>query len=612
MATNVPSRDPRLNRGKPHQRDDPRKRLASQPPAGDTRSPKRHAEGSSSLDGSLPRPLDRPSTGTHSRDSSTSVNSKGSGDAASHTRTDPHRMSNAGVTNERHHNASNSLPSEAAAQGTSGLKMQTQADSLAVRGALSGNASHEDLDGVQSGSSARGNNKQLLVAMFSGTTDLAMAKTAYFQAEAALKKAVKEYNGTYSHFKEFPAIREQKTSEKAKAEERFKAATDKLQYLEKQLERQVNELVPILGTGSPRRPPPVQSTDNFLDDKVEQLRHEIENIRTDLVQLTIDMEDRSRLKQGVDELQERIIPLERSVNEKQSQASPKEAGRINALEQAIKDLRSEQDDQMQVIDQHVEDKLTQTNGPIKDRVDNGLGELRAVFEEGKRVQHQNAQEINNCSARLDALDQELKERMSTLDDLMRQVEKIADDVKKLGTTETEAPAQTKGNPLALPQFRPVYDEPANEDLPRINHLQSQVQALQAACADHKARLDNMTTDHIVQQMSHQMSNMYPHLKEYNQITTRLTQSVSDIQGGLNAVFTRIDKLEQASTAEDIASLRVDLVAVQQKVQDVETLGEQELGKMHAKLKDLEKETALARGGSDSNYEQIKKILDAQR
>lgn len=214
----------------------------------------------------------------------------------------------------------------------------------------------------------------MLMNFSNQTVQMSMAQMATQQSSAKLNRATEEYNNMKGHFDTFPAIKEQRTTAKATAENQHKAIEEELNTQMRNHKSLVEGIAAALGKSAEVKPASRAvnertelSTSRGMEAKIDEMDRKIANLSTSLGQSRRAQSEVDKVQARLDRIEDDIEALRRS--QRPPTTGLKSSGRndMQEMQQKLDDI-SRKVEESQRREQTTHDKL--------DRLD----ELKADFD----------------------------------------------------------------------------------------------------------------------------------------------------------------------------------------------------------------------------------------
>ncbi|RMY82975.1 hypothetical protein D0862_11842 [Hortaea werneckii] len=214
----------------------------------------------------------------------------------------------------------------------------------------------------------------MLMNFSNQTVQMSMAQMATQQSSAKLNRATEEYNNMKGHFDTFPAIKEQKTSTKATAENQHKAIEEQLNIQMRNHKSLVEGIAAALGKSAEvknasrdvnERTEP--STSRGMEARINEMDRKIATLSVSLSQRSKAQPELEKVQVRLDRMEEDIEALRRSQSRSITELQSVGRNDMQQIQQKVNDL-SRKVEESQKRQQMPDDKL--------DRID----ELKAAFD----------------------------------------------------------------------------------------------------------------------------------------------------------------------------------------------------------------------------------------
>ncbi|GAB1743133.1 hypothetical protein NU219Hw_g8989t1 [Hortaea werneckii] len=214
----------------------------------------------------------------------------------------------------------------------------------------------------------------MLMNFSNQTMQMSMAQMATQQSSAKLNRATEEYNNMKGHFDTFPAIKEQKTSAKARAENQHKAIEEQLNIQMKNHKSLVEGIAAALGKSAEVKPASravnertEPSTSRGMEARINEMDRKIATLSVSLSQGSKAQPELEKVQVRLDRMEEDIEALRRSQSRSITELQSVGRNDMQQIQQKLNDL-SRKVEESQKRQQMTHDKL--------DRID----ELKAAFD----------------------------------------------------------------------------------------------------------------------------------------------------------------------------------------------------------------------------------------
>ncbi|KAI7214736.1 hypothetical protein KC333_g5845 [Hortaea werneckii] len=214
----------------------------------------------------------------------------------------------------------------------------------------------------------------MLMNFSNQTVQMSMAQMATQQSSAKLNRATEEYNNMKGHFDAFPAIKEQRTTAKATAENQHKAIEEELNAQMRKHKSLVEGIAAVLGRSAEVQPASRAVNESTELSTTRGVEAKIDEMNRKIADLSISLDQGRRAQSDLEKVQARLDRMEKAIEAlKTSPRSPttglKSFGRddMKEMQQKLDDI-SRKVEESQRREQTTHDKL--------DRLD----ELKAGFD----------------------------------------------------------------------------------------------------------------------------------------------------------------------------------------------------------------------------------------
>ncbi|KAI6833022.1 hypothetical protein KC340_g5669 [Hortaea werneckii] len=221
----------------------------------------------------------------------------------------------------------------------------------------------------------------MLMNFSNQTVQMSMAQMATQQSSAKLNRATEEYNNMKGHFDAFPAIKEQRTTAKALAENQHKVIEEQLNTQMRNHKSLVEGIAAALGKSTEVNPASRAvnertelSTSRGMEAKIDEMDRKIANLSTSLGQSRRAQSEVDKVQARLDRTEDDIEALRRSQRPPAMGLQSFGRNDMQEIQQKLNDL-SRKAEESQKSEQRTHDKLDRLD-ELKADFDSVTGEIK--------------------------------------------------------------------------------------------------------------------------------------------------------------------------------------------------------------------------------------------